>query len=166
MEELSLVLEQYSPIEIVLLILFILIGTKTISTIFEWFYNKFHDYFSKKNKEEEQIDNLQNEHKDIYKQLDNIENILSIIQGDVKTLTERMQENTKTYIIDKYHYFCDSIKAIDDASLQSLELRYMYYKSAGGNSYIDNLMNEIRELPKVSIKQIAELRGVSNDPRA
>ena len=66
--------------------------------------------------------------------------------------TERLQENSRSYIIDKHHYFCYEVKAIDDLNLQSLERRYLYYKAAGGNSYIDGLMEEIRDLPKVNLQ--------------
>lgn len=66
--------------------------------------------------------------------------------------TERLQENSRSYIIDKHHYFCYDVKAIDDLNLQSLERRYLYYKAAGGNSYIEGLMEEIRDLPKVNLQ--------------
>lgn len=163
MEEIQYMLSQYSPVEIILLILFILVGTKTISTIFEWFYHKIEGYFSQKKDEEEQIIELETEHEIFTSQFDNISKTLNNIQEDIKLLTERMQENTKMYIVDKFHYFYHRAKMIDEASLQSLELRYMYYKSAGGDSYIDDLMNKLRSLPRVNIETIQQLKGVSND---
>lgn len=31
-----------------------------------------------------------------------------------------------------------------------MERRYLYYKTAGGNSFVDNLMDEVRNLPKIN----------------
>lgn len=166
MEELEFIISQYSPVEIFLIILFLLVATKTISTIFEWFYHKVEDYFSQKKEEEEQISELESEHDVFNKKLDKIFERLDKIDETMKLLVERMQENTKTYIIDKYHYYYEKLKAIDDAAMQNLELRYMYYKSAGGDSYIDDLMERIRELPRINIETIQQTKGVSNDPKS
>lgn len=146
--------EQYSPVEIFIFIIVILVGTKMLSSLFEWFYNKLNTYFSKKSEEEEEIDTLKKDYKDTIEELNDINKKLTFLKEQIKVLTDRLQENSKSYIIDKHHYFCYQIKAIDDFSLQSLELRYMYYKSEGGDSYIDGLMQEVRELPKIDIKNI------------
>jgi hypothetical protein len=68
----------------------------------------------------------------------------------MKLVQERLQENTRSFLIDAHHKFCYEVKGIDDLNLQSLERRYLYYKSAGGNSFVDELMKEIRELPKIN----------------
>ena len=79
----------------------------------------------------------------------------------MKITTERLQESTRNYIIDKHHYFCYQIKAIDDLSLQSLERRFLYYKAAGGNSFIDGLMEEIRELPRLNFQNEQLLHDIA-----
>lgn len=165
MEYIQYILTQYSPVEIVIIILFLLIGTKAISALIEWFYNKLKSYFSNKDHEEKELYELKTEQDSIEDRLDKIDDSLIAISDQIKLLTERLQENTKSYIIDKHHHFCYQVKAIDDLSLQSLELRYMYYKAAGGDSYIDNLMAEIRELPKVDMQtlQLSDImKGESN----
>lgn len=146
--------EQYSLVEIFVFVIAILAGTKILSNLFEWFYNKMNVYFFKKTEEEKEINGLKEEYVNIINELKEIDKKLFFLKDQTKILTDRLQENSKSYIIDKHHYFCYQIKAIDDFSLQSLELRYMYYKSSGGDSYIDGLMQEIRELPKIDIKSI------------
>ena len=64
---------------------------------------------------------------------------------------ERLQENTRSYLIDAHHKFCYEKRAIDDLSLQAMERRYLYYKTAGGNSFIDGLMDEVRNLPRINL---------------
>lgn len=77
------------------------------------------------------------------------------LKSKVLILTERTQDSTRAYIIDKHHHFCYQIKAIDDMSLQDLERRFMFYKAAGGDTFIDALMEEIRSLPKLTIEQMS-----------
>lgn len=77
------------------------------------------------------------------------------LKSKVSILTERTQDSTRAYIIDKHHHFCYQIKAIDDMSLQDLERRFMFYKAAGGDTFIDALMEEIRSLPKLTIEQMS-----------
>ena len=62
-----------------------------------------------------------------------------------------MQENTRSYLIDAHHKFCYERKAIDELNLQSMERRYLYYKAAGGDSFIDGLMEEVRKLPRINL---------------
>ena len=68
----------------------------------------------------------------------------------MKLVQERLQENTRSFLIDAHHKHCYQIKSIDDLTLQSVERRYLYYKTAGGNSFIDGLMDEIRKLPRIN----------------
>jgi hypothetical protein len=65
-------------------------------------------------------------------------------------MQERLQENARSDLIDAHHQFCYQYKQIDDLSLQSLERRYLYYKTAGGDTFIDHLMEEVRALPRVN----------------
>ena len=80
---------------------------------------------------------------------------LAELKGKVSILTERTQDSTRAYIIDKHHHFCYQIKAIDDMSLQDLERRFMFEKAAGGDTFIDALMEEIRSLPRLTIEQMS-----------
>jgi hypothetical protein len=63
---------------------------------------------------------------------------------------ESLQESARSDLLDAHHKFCYEFKKIDDLSLQSIERRYLYYKTAGGDTFIDHLMEEVRELPRIS----------------
>jgi len=80
----------------------------------------------------------------------------------VSLLQDRMQDSTRAYIIDKYHYF-KMMGVIDIMSLEDLERRFMYYKEAGGDTFIDGLMEEIRALPDISPKRLLEFKENKND---
>lgn len=101
-----------------------------------------------------QLDEQDRKTADIVKTLTAQTNELTSLKDRVQTLTDRVQDSTKAYIIDKHHHFVYQVKAIDDMSLQELERRFVYYKAAGGNTFIDGLMEEVRDLPKVTVEQM------------
>lgn len=101
-----------------------------------------------------QLDEQDKKTADMVKTLTAQTNELTNLKDRVQTLTDRVQDSTKAYIIDKHHHFVYQVKAIDDMSLQELERRFVYYKAAGGNTFIDGLMEEVRDLPKVTVEQM------------
>lgn len=158
MDALTQLMSQYSVESLIVLIVTLAVAFKFVSELWEWFYDKVQNHFNYKTtrtkKHDEIIESLSDLKDEIAKLSKTISNQSDEIQQlknhEVLTL-ERLQENSRSYIIDKHHYFCYEIKAIDDLNLQSLERRYLYYKSAGGNSFIDGLMEEIRDLPRINL---------------
>ena len=80
---------------------------------------------------------------------------ISSLKSQIGTLTERTQDSTRAYLIDKHHHFCYQIGGIDDMSLQDMERRFMYYKAAGGDTFIDGLMEEVRALPRLTLEHMS-----------
>ncbi len=156
MSDIVSLFSQHSLEELIVLIVLILVATQGIWKILEFFFDKFEIHTGKKIdgikwKEQlteslsdigEKINQLFEQNKTTHEKQEQLENTVSLLQ-------ERMQENTRSYLIDAHHRFCYNLKKIDDLNLESLERRYLYYKSSGGDTFIDNLMNEIRELPRV-----------------
>lgn len=171
---------QYSIESIIILTLSLIAALKAGSELINWLYSKLKNYFDYKSKEDIQREELLTGISDIKIAVNSINEKVSNLEKDINHLktsdnqqnkkielasqknqelidkmhivNERLQENARNVIIDKHHYFCYEVQAIDDFSLQSLERRYMYYKMAGGNSYIDSLMDEIRRLPIASLQ--------------
>lgn len=159
---------QYSIEALILLIVMLGFSIKVISELWEWFYNKFKDHFSFRTQRDQdhqqlisEIKELSSEIKSTKKEIQFLKQDMNQFSKEMKITTERLQENTRNYIIDKHHYFCFKIKAIDDLSLQSLERRFLYYKAAGGNSFIDGLMEEIRKLPRLSFQNEELLHDIA-----
>ena len=63
-------------------------------------------------------------------------------------LLDSDRDAIKAHIVEKHHYFCYTKKYIDDYSLDCLEKRYEHYVAENGNSYVEDLMEELRALPK------------------
>lgn len=62
---------------------------------------------------------------------------------------DRLQDDTRWAFKDAYNYYYLKAKKIDTSTLEALEKKYEHYKAAGGNSFVDNIMENLRELPIV-----------------
>jgi hypothetical protein len=63
-------------------------------------------------------------------------------------LIESDKDDIKSFITKEHHYYVEQKKWIDKFSLDCIEKRYKHYKDEGGNSFIEDLMGELRKLPK------------------
>ena len=122
-------------------------------------YNKkFNSDYSKKKKEEElekhyldckkQHDETMIQYDNLNNKLDNIAESVNDLSKRVDTLTESDMHDIKQSIVKDYHYFTEKQGWIDDFSLNVIELRFADYKEEGGNSFVENLVKELRALPK------------------
>lgn len=179
MNELNNLLSSYPLSELLLLIVGILIAGKTIWSLLEFWLEKIDIHVGEKYKRQERWDNLDKKIDELTLNLDtHIEDLTIKVDAHIDSLSdkveelkkqneqihehqvqmdktlalvqERLQENARSYLLDAHHKFCYEFKRIDDLTLQSIERRYLYYKTAGGDTFIDHLMEEIRELPRVS----------------
>ena len=148
-------LETYSFSQIIIFIIFLDIAIKEGITLITW----FKDFFRKKfnddmkntvatNKQNEQIDKVK---EDIQILIDNQEKIfkeIELFKQQLEMIIESDKDDIKSWITEKHHFYCYEIKWIDDYSRDCIEKRYRHYKDEGGNSFIEELMNELRSLPK------------------
>lgn len=75
---------------------------------------------------------------------------LDSLKESVHLLLASDKDDIKAWITEKHHYFVYELKYIDDYSLDCIEKRYAHYKDEGGNSFVADLMRDIRSLPKVN----------------
>lgn len=101
-----------------------------------------------------QLDEQDRKSANLQLMLENQTKEISNLKSQIDTLTERTQDSTRAYLIDKHHYFCYQMGGIDDMSLQDMERRFMYYKAAGGDTFIDGLMEEVRALPRLTLEHM------------
>ena len=71
----------------------------------------------------------------------------------VDILIQSDKDDIKAFITREHHYFCYQKGWIDDNSLDCIEKRYTHYQKEGGNSFIETLMEQIRELPKQELNK-------------
>lgn len=157
MSDITTLFTQYSAGELIILVILIAFILKTLNELGDYFYKKAKSYFGIQNDKEKWqagvIDSLQNIKEDMQtlrQQNEQTHLRQKEIETSIALIQERLQENTRSYLIDAHHKFCYEIHAIDELNLQAMERRYLYYKTAGGNSFVDNLMDEVRRLPKIN----------------
>ena len=154
MEEL---LAQYSLSQI-LIFLFVFGATlKTTITMIEWFWDRIGKVFKKQQAETEQqesftehIQRSEKQIKELYELHSKTEENLEKILNSIQLLINSDKDDIKAWITEKHHYYCYEKRHIDDYSLDCIEKRYTHYRNEGGNSFVEDLMRDIRRLPKTS----------------
>lgn len=154
MEEL---LAQYSLSQI-LIFLFILGATlKTTITMIDWFWERISKIFKKQQAETERqesftehIQKSEKQIRELYELHTKTEENLDRILNSIQLLINSDKDDIKAWITEKHHYYCYERRHIDDYSLDCIEKRYTHYRNEGGNSFVEDLMRDIRRLPKTS----------------
>lgn len=136
-------LKSYSLTDITIFIVMLAFAVKGVVDFYDWAKNRITKTTSKQQSVEElhqkMMDTLELHNEQINKMAKLI-NIL--IKSD--------RDDIKAWITEKHHYFCYDLGYIDDYNLQCVEARYKHYKEEDGNTFIDELMKDIRALPIVS----------------
>ena len=161
---------KYSLIEIILFIFVFATSLKGFFTLWDYFYDKIKSHFKEETEEEQDKIDITKQLADISAQIENInaqhtldrqELIKKIDETNatISVLLASDKDDIKSWITEKHHYFCYESKCIDYQSLDCIEKRYRHYVDEGGNSYVADLMNEIRALPKVSMLREIEMEN-------
>lgn len=143
-------LQHYTLDEIVIFIVLLAFAIKGIVDFYTWGKNHIQ---SLTNRDFQRKTDKASIKSDIDKLFD-----IQVVQNEaIEKLTKSVnlllssdKDEIKAWITEKHHYFCYEVKYIDDYSLDCIERRYAHYKEEGGNSFIADLMEDLRALPKVS----------------
>lgn len=142
-------LKNYSLGEILMFIIILSLGVKQAFELIDWFKNKMKKGTDKAITEKERIERIDKKLENYDKVLDNITESIKDLKNETQLLLSSDKDAIKAFITEKHHYFCYTQKWIDDYSLDVLERRYEHYVDEKGNSFIKDLMEELRELPRV-----------------
>ena len=159
-------LETYSLSQIIVFIILCCLAIKETVTFYDWARIRVQQGYNKNLKEKEDKDKIQNRISDITAFFEEkekrfnekkeemnasfikINEQIDFLAKQINMLIESDKDNIKSYITEKHHSFCYERQWIDDYSLDCLEKRFKHYEDEGGNSFVESLMEEIRELPK------------------
>lgn len=149
-------LATYSVAEILGAIIALGLAAKGVITFWDWAYARIKKVFDKQQEEEQEEQDIENKICKQDKQIEELRNSLADTNKQIERLLRRVdllinsdKDSIKAYITREHHHFCYEQKWIDDYSLDCIEKRYAHYKEENGNSFIDGLMEELRELPKI-----------------
>ena len=161
---------KYSLTEIILFIFVFATSLKGFFTLSDYFYDKIKRHFKEETEEEQDKIDITKQLADISAQIENInaqhtldkqELIKKIDETNatISVLLASDKDDIKSWITEKHHYFCYESKCIDYQSLDCMEKRYRHYVDEGGNSFVADLMKEVRALPKVSMLKEIEMEN-------
>lgn len=141
-------LSTFSFGEIILFIVLIAVAFKEIFNFLDWVSekvkkrdNKHQIAVSRDQRIDQQLVEVQSELKHITETVDKT-------NVEVNILKESDKDDIKAFITREHHYFCYTKGWIDDFSMDCIEKRYGHYVQENGNSYVADLMQDLRALPK------------------
>lgn len=137
-------LKNYSLTDIIIFIVMLALAIKGLIDFYDWAKNRLSKTTNKKYTEKEMqkkvLDTLESHNGQIEK-----------MSKAINILINSDKDDIKAWITEKHHYFCYELGYIDDYNLQCIEARYIHYKEEDGNTFIDRFMEDIRNLPVVSV---------------
>ena len=144
MNELIQLFSQFNLGQILIIIVLLGLSAKGVITFFDWVKARLYKLSNKQLKSKKANEQIKNQEETI----NNLKKDVEKIQKSIDTLIESDKENIKAWITEKHHYYCYEKKYIDDYTLDCLEKRFTRYEAEGGNSFIHNLMDDLRDLPR------------------
>lgn len=151
------ILTQYSITEILVFLFVLIASIKTTLNSMEYLWERISKIFKKQQKDIEQqedftkhVQESEKQIKELYDLHTKTEENLNRIIDSIQLLINSDKDDIKAWITEKHHYYCYEKKHIDDYSLDCIEKRYTHYRNEGGNSFVEDLMKDIRRLPKTS----------------
>lgn len=140
--------ETYSLTQIIIFIILSALAVKEFINLIDWFLNRGEKYFKNKNKEEDKFAKYEEEIKALKENQEKMSESINKLSANVELLIDSDKDDIKSFITKEYHYFVEQKGWIDKFSFDCIEKRFNHYKDEGGNSFIEDLMNELRHLPK------------------
>lgn len=151
-------LEQYTITDILIFLFLFATGLKAILMLWDWFVDRLRKFFNKEVKVQQDKDELKEQVQQsisridaVAQKQDELVTQLKSLQETVTLLVHSDKDDIKSWITKEHHFFCYEQKYIDDYSLDCIEKRFTHYKAEGGNSFVEDLMRDLRALPKVSV---------------
>lgn len=137
-------LQKFSLEQILIFGVLLALAIKGVVSFFDWVQDRNRKVAKKIN----QPANMQEKINKNNKQIQDLKKSIQLLVKKVDLLIESDKDDIKAYITKEHHYFCYVQGWIDDYSLDCIEKRFGHYQEQGGNSFVQGLMEQIRELPK------------------
>ena len=150
MKEILNLLSTYSLDQILVFIIMLSLAVKGGVDFYDWVKKRFNttiiDRENQNKKKEEITENIDK----LFEMQKEQSAAIDKLTKSVDLLLRSDRDDIKAWITQQHHHYCYELKYIDDFSLDCIEKRYAHYKAEGGNSFIEDLMTDLRSLKKVS----------------
>lgn len=174
-------LTNYSLSEILIFVCFLAAAIKGVVTFFDWAEQRLRQKFLKEDKIDvesqkfreivdheirqreidrvalqQQINEIKERDRQTFEALNqtisNLQTKLDAISKKTDILIDSDRDDIKAWITREHHYFVNNLGKIDSYSLDCIERRFKHYKDEKGNSFVESLIDEIRALPKMDLR--------------
>ena len=131
---------QHYTLEATIVLVFMLaVAIKQVFELVQFFKNKAESRFGTVQQHEQNL-------KAVADGMSKMQQELKIINDKVDNLIESDRDAIKSWIVMLYRKYKIDATDFDSMEMDLLERRYNHYKQQGGNSYIDNIMVELRQI--------------------
>lgn len=149
-------LEKYTIVDLIIFIPLLALAIRGAISFYDWAHDRIKKTADKKFSHQQGFESLKKNIDDLkvadeknQKQIDQINQQYIKLQDQIQLLIKSDIINLRSQFVEKYHYFINQ-GYIDDISMMCLEDLYAIYKNEGGNYFVQDLMAELRTLPKSS----------------
>ena len=150
MKDLLTLLESYPLEQIIMFIVLLALAFKGIIDFFDWGKKRVSEATAETQEKAAEATNMKQSIDKLFEMQVQQTKAIDKLTHSVDILLQSDKDDIKSWITAQHHYFCYEVKYIDDYSLDCIERRYAHYVDEGGNSFIGNLMIDLRSLKKVS----------------
>lgn len=157
-------LTTFSIEQILLYAVFLFVAIKNTVDAFDWVRDRFNKVMSNKNSDKTKNNRLINRVRDLEDKQIKQEEKIEEINRKIDMLIESDMYSIKNYITEKHAYYTE-LGYIDYYQLSILESRYEIYKQEHGNSFVHELMKDLRmlEVKKESVDYGDSVENLSAD---
>lgn len=134
--------------QIILFIVLLAVAFKKIADFLDWLGGKI------KKRDVKNQEELAKE-KEKEERLAKTEEIVAQMAAEMSNMSKKIdilmqsdKDDIKAWITQQHHYYCYTKEWIDDFTLDTIERRYSHYLEEDGNSFVGDLMRDLRALPK------------------
>lgn len=137
-------LTAFTPTEFFIYTILLVLAIKQAVTFFDWANKRVRQKIQKEDKPFE-LACVTKEHGE---QLSKIEDQIVNLGHILNVLIQSDQDMIRLTIKKEHHYYVYQKGSIDSYSLDCIERLYARYSQEGGNTYVKDLMEQLRALPK------------------
>ena len=142
--------QRFAFVDIIAILTLTGLAIKELVSFFDWVKQRTKGPVEKEITRKQAMAEAKEEIEELSGKQQECETKLNDIYKLVQILINSDKDDIKAWITEKHHFFCYQRGCIDDFSLDCIEKRYAHYQEENGNSFVGDMMKEIRALPRVS----------------
>ena len=142
--------QRFAFVDIIAILTLTGLAIKELITFFDWVKQRTKGPVEKELTRNQAMAKAEDKMEQLSCRQEECEQKLNDIYKLVQILIDSDKDDIKAWITEKHHFYCYQLGYIDDFSLDCIEKRYGHYQDENGNSFVGDMMKDIRALPRVS----------------